>query len=242
MFANRLLSLGVVFLFATVSAAQTGAPAASPSANSSSNEAEMAKLVALQNDFIETIKADGFQVGLAAPTIILDNPPSYGNYEDEKNVLHIAVWTALLPEQQARFTRLAGLLGGGKTGEEAFEDGVHHWVFIHELSHWWQACQHKTSENHFSVEYGANRIAAAYWRLKAPAFMERTEKKMSTVMATMPQPVPTGQSPEKYFNDNYEKLGPTPAYIWFQYSMVLKVQGEQPLPSLQQTLRQPTYP
>lgn len=209
MFANRILSLSLVFLFANVSAAQTGAPAASPSANSSSNEAEMTKLVALQNEFIETIKAEGFQVGLAAPTIILDNPPSYGNYEDEKNVLHIAVWTALSPEQQARFTRLAGLLGGGKTGEEAFEDGVHHWVFIHELSHWWQACQHKTSENHYSVEYGANRIAAAYWRLKDPAFMERTEKKMKTVIAIMPQPVPAGESPEKYFHDNYEKLGPT---------------------------------
>lgn len=156
-------------------------------------------------------------------------------------MLHIAVWSALSPEQQARFTRLASLLGGGKTGEEAFDDGVHQWVFAHELGHWWQACQRKTGENHYSVEYGANRIAAAYWRLKDPAFMERTEKKMSTVIATMPQAVPAGQSLEKYFNENYEELGPAPAYIWFQYSMVLKAQGEKPLPSLQQTLRQPTY-
>ena len=70
----------------------------------------------------------------------------------------------------------------------------------------------------------------------------KTEKKMTAVIATMPQPVPTGQSPEKYFNENYEKLGPTPAYIWFQYSMVLKVQSEKSLPSLQQTLERPTYP
>ena len=42
------------------------------------------------------------------------------------------------------------------------------------------------------VEYGANRIAAAYWRLKDPGFMERTEKKMTTVIATMPpQTIPT---------------------------------------------------
>lgn len=102
-------------------------PTPAAAVNSSSNEAEMAKLVALQNDFIETFKADGFQPSLASPTIVLDNPPSYGNYEDEKNVLHIAVWSALSPEQQARFTRLAGLLGGGKTGEGAFDNGVHHW-------------------------------------------------------------------------------------------------------------------
>jgi|ERR1700693_4353044 len=100
MFANRLLSLGATFLFATVSAAQNAAPAASPAVNSSSNEAEMAKLVALQNDFIETIKTDGFQPSLAPPTIVLDNPPSYGNYEDERNVLHIAVWSALSPERK----------------------------------------------------------------------------------------------------------------------------------------------
>lgn len=241
MFANRLLSLGATFLLAAVSAGQNTAPAPSPAVNSASNEAELAKLVALQKDFIETIKADGFQPSLAPPTIVLDNPPSYGEYEDEKNVLHIAVWSALSPEQQARFTRLAGLLGSGKTGEEVFDDGVHRWVFVHELGHWWQACQRNTGENHYSVEYGANRIAAAYWRVKDPVFMERTEKKMTTVIATMPQPVPTGQSLENYFNENYEKLGPTPAYIWFQYSMVLKVQSENPLPSLQQTLQQPTH-
>jgi hypothetical protein len=242
MFANRLLSFCTAFLCATLYGAQIAAPATSPPKNSSSSEAQRAKLVALQDDFIETIKANGFQPSLAAPTIVLDNPPSYGNYEDESNVLHIAVWAALSPEQQARFARLAGLLAEGKTGEETFEDGVHHWVFIHELSHWWQACQHKTSDNHYSVEYGANRIAAAYWRSKDPAFMRRTEKKMRTVIATMTQPVPEGKSPEKYFNENYEKLGPTPAYIWFQYSMVLKVQSEAPLPSLHQTLQQPTYP
>lgn len=242
MFANRSLLLGVALLFATVSAAQTPVPAVSPTVDTSSSDVKMAQLVALRKDFIQTINAEGFRSSLPPPTIVLDNPPSYGNYEDEKNVLHIAIWSSLSAEQRARFARLAGLLGGGKTGEEAFEDGVHHWVFIHELSHWWQACQHKTTENHYSVEYGANRIAAAYWRLKDPAFMERTEKKMTTVIATMSQPVPEDQSPEKYFNENYEKLGPTPAYIWFQYSMVVKVQNEKPLPSLQQALQQPTYP
>ncbi len=89
----------------------------------------------------------------------------------------------------------------------------------------------------------ANRIAAAYWRLKDPAFMDRTEKKMATAIPTLPQPtIPAGETQEQYFNENYEKLGPTPAYIWFQYSMVLKVQSERPLPSLEQTLRQSTFP
>jgi hypothetical protein len=240
MITDRILTLVLTF-WSTIFFVQA-LPSASPAADSR-NELEMTKLVRLQNDFIETIKANGFKPTLVAPAIVLDNPPSYGNYEDEKNTLHIAVWTALSTEQQARFTRLAALLGGGESGEEAFEDGVHHWVFVHELSHWWQACQHATGGSHYSVEYGANRIAAAYWRAKDPAFMKRTEKKMDTVIATLPpQVIPAGQTQEQYFNQNYEKLGPTPAYIWFQYSMVLKVQRESPLPSLQQTLRQPVFP
>jgi hypothetical protein len=242
MFPDWIVLLISGFLFMSAAAAQTAPTDTPPGAAFSSNEAVMAQLVALQSDFIATIKADGFQPSLPVPRIVLDNPPSYGNYEDDKNLLHISVWSALSPEQQARFSRLASLLGEGKTGEQAFEDGVHHWVFVHELSHWWQACQHKTGENHYSVEYGANRIAAAYWRLKDPAFMERTEKKMTTVTATMPNPVPPDQPAERYFNDNYEKLGPTPAYIWFQYSMVLKVQREKPLPTLSQTFQHPTYP
>jgi hypothetical protein len=51
----------------------------------------MAKIVALQDDFIATIKSNGFKPSLAPPTIVQDNPPSYGNYEDKKNTLHIAV-------------------------------------------------------------------------------------------------------------------------------------------------------
>lgn len=200
----------------------------------------MAQLVALRDAFVNQIKAEGFQPSLPPPTIVLDNPPSYGNYENEKNLLHIAVWQALTPAQQARFSRLAAMLGQGQTGEQAFDDGVHHWVFVHELGHWWQACQHKIDESHYSVEYGANRIAAAYWRLKDPAFMDRTTKRMATVIATLPNPVPEDQPKEKYFDENYDKLGPTPAYIWFQYDMVLKVVSEKPLPSFRQALQQPT--
>jgi hypothetical protein len=211
-------------------------------AESSPDEVAMAQLTSVRDAFVSQIKVQGFRPSLPAPTIVLDNPPSYGNFEDDKNLLHIAMWSALTPEQQSRFSRLAIRLGKGQTGEQAFEDSVYHWVFVHELGHWWQACGHRTGGNHYSVEYGANRIAAAYWRLKDPAFMQRTEEKMLTLYATMPNPVPEGQVKQRFFNENYDKLGPTPAYIWFQYSMVLGAQAESPLPSLQQTLRNPTYP
>jgi hypothetical protein len=133
-------------------------------------------------------------------------------------------------------------MGGEKTGEQMFDESIHRWVFIHELSHWWQACQHRTGVGRYSIEYGANRIAAAYWRMKDPAFMKRTTERMYLVSSTLPDPVPEGQSKEKYFNENFARLVPTRGYIWFQYSMVLDAQAEKPLPSFKQTLQQPFLP
>jgi IS5 family transposase len=148
-------------------------PTATPDA--ASKEDVMVKLNQLRDRFIRSIKADGFRTRLPAPTIVLDNPASYGNFEEDKNLLHIAVWSALTEQQQSRFERLSELVKNGKSGEQTFEESVHYWVFVHELGHWWQACQRKISNNHYSVEYGANRIAAAYWRQTDLDLMRRTD-------------------------------------------------------------------
>jgi hypothetical protein len=217
-----------------------GASAQASAANP--NAALMTQLVALRNSFIRAIEDQGYKPRLPPPTVVLDNPPSYGNYEDHKNLLHIAVWSALSEEQRQRFERLRMMLNATKPAEQIFDDSVHHWVFVHELGHWWQASQRKTSKNHYSVEYGANRVAAAFWRQTDPDLMRQTENRMTTVIQTLPRALPPGQYEEAYFNENYENLGPTPAYIWFQYTMVLKVQAEQPLPSLKQALSEPVFP
>ncbi|HEY3770629.1 MAG TPA: hypothetical protein VGN44_18290 [Candidatus Angelobacter sp.] len=240
MFRKIYISLIAILSFVFVSlslSAQTAA--AKPSTNTSSDEAVMKQLTDLRDSFINQLKAEGFQPSLAPPKIVLDNPPSYGRYENDENILHIAVWSALKQDQQARFERLAAAIGGQQTGEQQFEDSIHRWVFIHELSHWWQACQHKISDDHYAVEYGANRIAAAYWRLKDPALMERTEKRMAGVQSVLTSPVPAGQTENKFFNEHYASLAPTRDYIWFQYSMVLKAQAEKPLPTFKQALQNP---
>ena len=226
----------IVLTFTVILASFASAQTASPSTKAASNDPLMAQLVALRDNFVDQVKAEGFKVSLPPPTIVLDNPPSFGNYEDEKNLLHIAAWSALSADDQARFSRLADMLGNGRTGEQAFDDGVHHWVFIHEMGHWWQACTHK-ADSHYGTEYDANRIAAAYWRLKDPEFMQRTDKKVTMVLAARPNPVPDGQDKQKYFDANYDTLARTPAYIWYQYDMIAHVQAEKPLPSFRQTLQ-----
>ena len=202
----------------------------------------LSQLTQLRDAFISQIKAEGFHPRLSPPAIVLDDTPSYGRYENDQNVVHIAAWSVLTEEQQARFVRLARLLNNGRTPEQIFDDSVHHWVFVHELGHWWQLCQNKIDANHYSVEYGANRIAAAFWRLKDPEFMRATENRMSMTFRTLPVPLPDGQEMQAYFNENYEKLGPTPGYIWFQYSMVLGVQAENPLPTFKSALSIPAFP
>jgi hypothetical protein len=235
------------FLFVAVlmGMAQTAAaPSAKPSADGPSDEAVMAKLTALRDSFINQIKAEEFQPSLPPPKIVLDNPPAFGRYEDHDNTLHIAVWSALKPDQQARFERLAAAIGGQQTGEQQFDESIHHWLFIHELSHWWQACHlvnqiGRYSEDRYSLEYGANRIAAAYWRMKDPALMERTERRMAGVQSVLTSPVPAGKDEKQYFNQNFATLAPTRDYIWYQYSKVLKAQAEKPLPTFKQALQNP---
>jgi hypothetical protein len=150
----------------------------------------------------------------------------------------VAVWEVLEPEQQAQFTNL---FGQGQPGKQTFDETIYHWVFTHELGHWWQACEHKTDANHYSEEYGASRIASAYWRLKDAKFMDTTAKRIAAVRASTQNLVPADQQNEKYFDKNYEKVGATPGFIWFQCDMVSKVVAEQPLPSFRQTLQQPSY-
>jgi len=88
----------------------------------------VSRLTDLRDAFVSQIKAEGFRPRLPPPAIVLDNPPSYGRYENDENVVHIAAWSALSEEQQARFARLATLLNNGRSPEQAFEDSVHHWV------------------------------------------------------------------------------------------------------------------
>lgn len=202
-----------------------------------SKTALKAQLIALRDSFVSQIKAEGFKPSLPPPEIVIDNPPSYGRYEKEQNLLHISAWKSLPPDQESRFVRLADILHNGQSPQELFEEGVHRWVFVHELSHWWQACQHKITDDHYAVEYGANRIAAAYWRLKDPAFLERRKKHFRAIMALAPSPVPAGESKEKFFNANYEKLAGTPAYTWYQSSMVVEVCDETAAPGFRQTLQ-----
>lgn len=197
----------------------------------------LAKVTALRDAFIGKIHEAGLTCPIAPPTIVVDHIPSFGRYDDESNTLHTSDWYLLNDEEHALFFRLAGPGSDEAAAHRNFENGVHRWVFSHEMGHWWQACR-KAIEGRppYEVEYGANRLALAYWRETSPQFAERTTAMFQGLVTNLPNPVPAGQPVEKYFNDNYQALGPTPSYRWFQSRMIVTASEEKPAPTFAQAV------
>ena len=156
------------------------------------------------------------------PTIVIDHVPSFGNYDDAANVLHTADWIELSPEERGLFFQLAGPHADEGAAHAAFEEATHRWILVHELGHWWQACRHANpSHSNYQIEYGANRIALAYWREADPDFAIRMLSTFHGYVDHVSSPVPPGQATEAYFNNHYEHLGPTPDYRWYQSHMIM---------------------
>src|ERR1700744_1002835 len=47
---------------------------------------------ALRDDYINKVKAAGFTPSLAAPPVVVNNPPSWGNYDDSANIIETCNW------------------------------------------------------------------------------------------------------------------------------------------------------
>ena len=201
----------------------------------------MAKQTALRNNFITKIKTLGYAPSLKAPEIILDNPRSFGNYDDEKNILHTCDWTTFPTEGKAVFDNFAINIGHGMTGKQFFDLAVYQWIFIHEMGHWWRACQHQTTDP-YENEKAANRIAAAYWLERAPAFYKLMLSVFNGVVDHSPSPVPAGQSKEKYLDDNYDKLPGGAAYSWYQSVMNVEIGKEKLFETFKQAIERSGKP
>ena len=185
------------------------------------------KAIALRNKFVEKVKGSGFTPSLAPPEIVFDNPRSYGNYDADSNILHTSDWSTLDPGSKGRFNAAAGAIGNGMTGEKYFELTVHQWILIHELGHWWRACQHQTAKP-YENEMAANRIAIAFWREEDSAFMAFKLAGYQRYLAMAPSPVPAGESMVIYMDNNYDKLPGGQAYTWYQATMIVDGCKESP--------------
>jgi hypothetical protein len=202
-------------------------------------EATRVQMTAMRDSFVKAVKDAGFTCPIAPPKIVVVDVPSFGSYDPETNTLKTSSWTQMTEEERGMFFHFMGPNATEAMARGEFEDGAHHWVFVHELGHWWQACRGLgSSDKHYAIEYGADRIAAAYWNEHDSSVIAHQRPVFEAIIAQWPNPVPEGQSVEPYFNANYEQLGPTPAYIWFQARMCLTAFDEKPAPSFAQALRE----
>jgi hypothetical protein len=177
----------------------------------------------------------GYTPSLKAPKIVMDNPRSFGNYDSETNILHTGDWKTLPSQLRDLFSNAAKSMGNGMSGETYFELSVHQWIFVHELGHWWRACQHQTA-GPYENEKAANRIATAYWRERDPAFYDFKLKGFQGIVDNRPSPVPAGQPKEKYLDENYDKLPGASSYTWYQAIMIVEVSKETPASTFKQAV------
>jgi len=233
--SRRKLWLAVVVAGIGVSVCGAQAPGAAASA--AAVEATRVTMTALRDAFVKATVDAGFTCKIAPPAVVVMDVPSYGNYDVETNTVQTAGWELMSERERGLFYQI---VGPGATEEQAraeFETAAHHWIFVHELGHWWQACRGVPHDGrHYAKEYGANRIAAAYWRERDPALTAHMRGVFEQVLSHAPNPVPAGQDVETYFDANYETLGPSPAYPWFQSRMTVTAFEEKPEPAFAQVL------
>lgn len=213
------------------------------SAAGAGNKADIARTrlqaTALRDAFVKETIAAGFECAIQPPRIVVKDVPSFGMYDPETNTLTTPAWSQMPKEQSSIFYMIAGSGATEAAARKEFDIGPHHWVLVHELGHWWQACRKVADDSHhYAREFGANRIAAAYWREHDPSLVTHMQATFEGILSHSPNPVPAGSDAKSYFDTNYEQLGPTPAYIWFQSQMVIAAFAEMPVPTFVQALRE----
>ena len=146
-------------------------------------------------------------------------------------------WGELSGEERELFFHIAGPEADKQAARANFEESIHHFVFVHEMGIWWQACRHALSaRNHYQNEYGADRIAIADWRQADPALASRMLSVFHGMVDHVSSPLPPGQAIETYFNSHYEQLGHSPDYAWYQSYMCVAAGAEKPEPGFATTL------
>ena len=102
--SSRVLS---VVLFASIycMVATTALFAQAPISQTQEREgsATLSKATAVRDAFVARIHADGFSCPIPVPTILVEDVPSFGQYDDKTNIIRTSDWTFLNPQERAFF-------------------------------------------------------------------------------------------------------------------------------------------
>ena len=104
-------------------------------------EATRVKMVAVRDAFVKATVEAGYTCKRAAPEVVVMDVPSYGNYDVATNTVQTPAWELMTKQEKGLMYQLAGPGADEAAARAEFEMDSHHWVFVHELGHWFQACR-----------------------------------------------------------------------------------------------------
>ena len=98
---------------------------------------------------------------------------------------------------------------------------------VHEVSHSLRAV-YGVDATLYDEEQSVNDITVAYWReIGEEEFIDSLEVILLECLRGMKNPVPEGENPRDFFNENYHNLGDDPGlYGYFQFTFVLNSIGK----------------
>ena len=183
----------------------------------------------LRDDFVLEVKHSGYSCSLQPQDVVLANRASFGQYDESSNRVKPSDWFTLPLGQRTFFSGLTAAAAPDLPSRAVFEYYVHRWTFVHELAHWWQACEkpHGPSTP-YKIEIDANRIALAYWRHSDPRTVAVLTALSRVLSGRGSGLVPQGESTEEYFdaNDEREHLSAGSFYPWLQSTLILSLASE----------------
>ena len=170
------------------------------------------------------------------PTAILNTKPFLIFYSPKSNQVNLPLWKQVIPQQKEFFYKLGG---SEKKGKEIFGLFFNGFYLPHELGHAIQTAANKKESNLYLNEYFANTIAILYWRkTKRTTQLRDCYKYAKEMVRQLPDPVPAGEDPVKYFNEHYQELGADPyKYGYYQFAQFVEIYENKTLDSFDEFIR-----
>ena len=170
------------------------------------------------------------------PEAVLNTQPSLIFYSSEQNRINLPIWEQVMSEQKEFFFELGG---GQENGKEIFGLFFNGFFLPHELGHALQEAANSKENNLYQNEYFANIVAILYWRNEnRNEELQHCYTYAKKMMAQLPNPVPDGEDPIEYFNNNYDQLGANPyKYGYYQFAQIVEIFEDKTLPNFEEYIR-----
>ena len=195
--------------------------------------------VSLVNDANEIVTDFTDKVNAISPVFtskteaILNTKPFLIFYSPKANKINLPMWDQVIPAQKEFFYKLGGTEAKGKEMFGLFFNGF---FLPHEMGHALQNAANKRKGDLYQNEYFANTVAILYWkRANRTEELRKCYEYAKQMVRQLPNPVPEGEDPIKYFNEHYAELGADPyKYGYYQFAQFTKIYEDKTLEGFDQ--------